>query len=274
MAGFELVVLDFDGTFTRVDDEAAPFLVAYRQGLAELLGGDIDAEWEQAKAAIEANPERYGWEYEGKIVAPSHADPYIFATSIAQILLHEHHTEKGVLTERLYRDAYAKAVTVFRHDAKQVVETVLDLGVPVMVVTNSRTADVERKIAELAPRGSERLTVRGDACKWMLVPPSHADERFDALPAELPVAGLSRPILVRRGRYFDALKRIWDETGTTPGGTLVCGDIYELDLALPALLGATVHMVGRPSTPAYERDAVAKAGGTFSTELAGLLQQI
>ncbi len=274
MKRVELVVLDFDGTFTRVDDEAAPFLVAYKQGLAELLGGDVDGEWERATAIIEADPDRYGWEYEGRIVAPSHADPYIFATSVAQILLHEHGAERSALTERLYRDAYAKAATVFRDDAREVVEAVLALGVPVFVVTNSRTTDVTRKSARLEARGSERLTIRGDACKWMLVPATAGDTRFDALPEELRVPGLGRPILVRRGRYFDALRQIWDETGATAAGTLVCGDIYELDLALPALLGAQVHMVGRPSTPAYERDAVAAAGGTFSTELSGLLARI
>lgn len=270
----ELVVLDFDGTFTRVDDEAAPFLVAYREGLSTLLGGDVDAEWERARAVIEADPDRHGWEYQGRIVAPSHADPYIFATSVAQILLEEHGTERSALTDRLYRDAYAKAATVFREDARQVVEAVLELGVPVFVVTNSRTTDVVAKIARLEARGSERLSIRGDACKWMLLEPGAADPRFDSLPEELRVAGLKRPIFVRRGRYFDALRRIWDETGTSPEGTLVCGDIYELDLAMPALLGARVHMVGRPNTPAYEREAVTRAGGTFSIELAGLLERL
>jgi phosphoglycolate phosphatase-like HAD superfamily hydrolase len=140
----ELVVLDFDGTFTRVDDEAAPFLTAYRAGLAELLGGDIDEEWERASRTIEADPERHGWEYEGRIIAPSHADPYIFAASVAQILLRDHGAQRGALTDRLYRDAYAKAATVFRDDAREVVEAALALGVPVVVVTNSRTADVQK----------------------------------------------------------------------------------------------------------------------------------
>jgi hypothetical protein len=107
----------------------------------------------------------------------------------------------------------------------------------------------------------------------MLVDPEAPDARFDALPEELYVEGLSRPILLRRGRYFDALRRIWDETGARPSGTLVCGDIYELDLAVPALLGAQIHMVGRPSTPDYERAAVASAGGTFSIALSGLLER-
>ena len=101
MTPLELVILDFDGTFTRVDEEAVPFLEAYRAGLAELLGHPVEEAWEEARRTIEADPDRYGWENEGRIIAPSHADPYILATTIAQILLRDRgpevheHTEIG-----------------------------------------------------------------------------------------------------------------------------------------------------------------------------------
>jgi phosphoglycolate phosphatase-like HAD superfamily hydrolase len=267
----ELVVLDFDGTFTRVDDEAVPFLEAYQAGLEALLNVPIAPEWERARAIIQADPDRYGWQHDGRIVAPSHADPYILATTIAQLLLQEHHgsVAQGA-TESLFRQAYATAGTVFRHDARNVVEHVLGLGVPVFVVTNSHTVDVQRKLDRLGI-DRDRLEVRGDARKWMIREPEVPDPRFDAIPAELHVEGLGRPMYLRRGSYFDVLSELWKRTGTSPEGTFVCGDIYELDLALPAALGARVHMVGRPSTPAYEREAVRAAGGTFSTELIGAL---
>ena len=51
-----------------------------------------------------------------------------------------------------------------------------------------------------------------------------------------------------------------------PARTLVCGDIYEMDLAMPQTLGAAVHLVVRPSTRAWERDA-AQAFGTASSSL-------
>lgn len=273
MTPLELVVLDFDGTFTRVDEEAAPFLEAYRAGLAALLGGPIDEAWERARRTIEADPDRFGWEYEGRIVAPSHADPYILATSIAQLLLREAGAASAS-TEALFREAYASAGTVFRDDAAAVVEAVLARAAHVVVVTNSHTEDVRAKIEKLGARGAAALSIRGDAQKWRLVDPARPDPRFDALPSELRADGLARPIFVRRGRYFDALRAIWDETDTTPAGTLVCGDIFELDLALPSQLGARIHMVGREATPAYERAAVRAAGGTFSVELSGLLARL
>jgi phosphoglycolate phosphatase-like HAD superfamily hydrolase len=279
MASLELVVLDFDGTFTRVDDEALPFLAAYRRGLADILGEDVlGGAWDRAAETIEADPHHYGWEHDGRIVAPSHADPYIFATSIAQLLLRERGMMEGparpAILEELFRAAYAKAATVFRTDARRVIETFLAEPAPVFVVTNSRTDDVLRKIATLGARGGESIPVLGDAKKWMLAAPEHADARFDALPEALSVEGLARPILLKRGHYFDVLRALWERTGTRPERTLVCGDIYELDLALPAALGARVHMVGRPSTPDYERQAVESAGGTFSYELAGVLDHL
>ncbi len=273
----ELVVLDFDGTFTRVDEEARPFLSAYRAGLSRVVGGPIDDAWEGAIERVDADPDRFGWEHEGRIVAPAHADPYVLALTVAQLLLRERgmtDTDRAPVLQRLYQDAYAMATTVFREDAIHVLRALVETGLPLYVVTNSRTEEVERKIATLDAALSERLSVRGDAKKYVLSEPDEGDPRFDALPHELYVRGLTRPIHVRRGRYFDVLRRIWEATGTRPESTIVCGDIYELDLAVPALLGAQVHLVARPSTPAFERDAVHDAGGTFSTELSGLLSRV
>jgi FMN phosphatase YigB (HAD superfamily) len=266
-----LVVLDFDGTFTRVDDEARPFLAAYRRGLSELVQESVDDAWNEAVDRIESDPDRFGWEYEGRIVAPAHADPYIFAISVAQLLFAERYAingrERRAYLDQLYSRAYREVGTSFREDARDVVDSIAARGIPVFVVTNSRTLDVERKLAQL---GAASVTVRGEAKKFVLADPEKPDPRFDALPAELHIEGLARPIHTRRGHYFEALDRIWRETGVGPEETLVCGDIFELDLVVPSLLGARVHMVGRPTTPTYEQNAV-RACGTFSVELAGLL---
>jgi len=160
---------------------------------------------------------------------------------------------------------------VFRPDALEVAEKALEQGVPVYVVSNSRTDNVVAKLERLSSDLLARLEVRGDARKFHLVEPSTPDPRFDAVPAVLELEGLPREIYLRRGRYFDALRAIWEATGTTPERTLVAGDIFELDLALPAALGATVHLVGREDTPEWERRAAAQ-GGSFSTELSGVLQ--
>jgi hypothetical protein len=95
------------------------------------------------------------------------------------------------------------------------------------------------------------------------------------VPETAEISGLSRPMHLRRGHYFDALTKIWDETRARPENTLVCGDIFELDLALPARLGARVHLVARPQTPEHERRAARTTpGGSVSQELVGLLERL
>ncbi|RZO58826.1 MAG: HAD family hydrolase [Sandaracinaceae bacterium] len=274
---YACIILDFDGTFTDVEREAVPFLARYREGLAALIGRDLDDAWGRAVAAVESDLDAHGFEFDGRIVAPSHADPYILATSVARLVLAEDgegHDVDAAL-EQLFRDSYGCADTAFRPDADQVVQAVLEMDAPVYVVTNSNTEHVKKKIRALSGDALSRLRdVRGDAKKFHLVDPDAADPRFDAVPEALEVEGLSRPLFLRRGRYFETLRDIWTETGTEPAQTLVCGDIFELDLALPAQLGATVHLVTRPNTPAWERRAVERAGGTWSERLTGLLEHL
>ncbi len=272
MSPYDLIILDFDGTFTDVEEEAIPFLDHYRRGLAELAGASIDDAWARALAIVRQDPDAHGFRFEGRIVAPSHADPYILSSCVSQIVLEEFGLRSDIDgLEPLFHESYRHADTVFRPDALEVAEEALAQGVPVHVLSNSRTDNVVAKLEELSSELLARLQVQGDARKFHLVEPDSPDARFDAVPEVLELDGLPREVYLRRGRYFDALRTIWDATDTTPERTLVCGDIFELDLALPAALGATVHLVGREGTPAWERRAAARSG-SFSTELSGLLQ--
>ncbi len=275
----ECIVLDFDGTFTLVDREAVSFLHGFVADLGALVGPAVIARWDDTVARVKADPDRHGWEFEERIVAPSHADPYILATTVGQILLAESGVDSRAARtktlESLYQANYPKSSNVFRPDAREVVEAILRSAIPVFVVTNSQTQHVEAKLDRLAPRGRDQLVVRGAARKFALTAPETPDDTWARVPAELRVPGLSRPIFLGRGAYYDALRRIWEETGASPATTLVCGDIFELDLALPAQLGARVHLVARPDTPEYERRAARACPlGSVSQELSGLLEQL
>lgn len=278
--GLDCIILDFDGTFTDVEEEAGPFLDAYRDELAETFGNGLAARWDEVSSLIRRTPESYGWEYEGRIVAPSHADPYILAVSTAQRLLDEHGlladlAERAAVLEALFRSNYPRAASVFRSDAREVVETLLATGLPIHVVTNSHTDAVMDKLDDLRPKGRERLHVHGSARKFVIAEPDPIDERFAQVPAERQLEGLERPVLLRRGRYYEVLREVMNGCGAAPERTLVCGDIYELDLALPAALGMPVHLVCRPGTPAYERRAVSELPrGAVSEDLRPVLQWI
>jgi FMN phosphatase YigB (HAD superfamily) len=259
------IVVDFDGTFTDVEIEGAPFQAAYRAALADLVGSPIEAEWEAALAELRRAPERYGWMHGGKIVAPGNADPYVRSTSAAQQIFDQRRLLKDpevrtAVVQAFYAHAYRKTVTAFRTDARATLETLLASGRPVFVVTNSHTDVVEAKLRDLAPTGLHDLKVLGDAKKYIVCEPPLPDERFSKVPQTVQLAGLPRQSWPRRGHYFETLAKIWRDTVATPETTLVVGDIYELDLLLPAELGAQVHLVTGPATAPYERAAIEALG--------------
>jgi len=275
------IILDFDGTFTDVEREAVPFVAAFRAEVADLLGRAIDGAWEEAATEIARHPGRYGWVHEGRIVAPAWADPYILSTTIAQRIfdgagiLRDPKTRAAV-TSTLYHLAYEHTQAAFRPGAREVLEAIAASGIPAYVVTNARTDAVARKLGVLGPSGIERLAIVGDAQKFVVGEPKVADARFDAVAVERSIEGLERPVYPRRGRYFDALARIMAETGTTPAEVLVCGDIYELDLALPIELGMNVQLVTGGSTPKHEIAAIEALGarGGHAGDLRAILARI
>lgn len=280
------VILDFDGTFTDVDAEAEPFVQAYRSDLADLLGRDVAAVWAEAHEEVSRDPNRYGWKEGGKIVAPALADPYILSTVIGRIVLERFQIamDEGLrssILQLFYSRGYPKTHHAFRPYALDVIESLLGrFPASVFVVTNSNPDAVRGKLEMLSPGLSQRLPVEGNAKKFLLASLT-ADEpgatRFAELPAERWVASLpERPILVRRGHYFRILDKLLTQAGASPMEALVCGDIYELDLSLPDAMGASVHLMTRPSTPEYEMDAVAelKERGGFGDDLRSLLARL
>lgn len=275
------VVLDFDGTFTDVAAEGAPFVRHFKARLAEVLGRELEPAWGEELAAVLTGAETFGWNVGGRIVAPAAADPYLQSTCVAHRLLERFGTmpdagARNDLVQTLYREAYTHSATAFKPEAKEVLEALLGEGLPVFVVTNAHTDLVERKLDTLAPRGRERVRVFGDARKFLLGDAEPLDARFDAVPESIQVEGLSRPVYTRRGKYYEALRRIWQETGASPETTLVAGDIYELDLALPAALGAHVQLVARDNVLPYEVNAMKALGprGGVDASLRALLSRL
>ena len=259
------VVLDFDGTFTDVAAEGAPFVRHFKSHFAELVGKDlpsVEAAWDKEEAAVLAGAQAFGWDVGGRVVAPATADPYLLSNCVARQLM----GRMGVLPDpadrhealqTLYRESYKLTGTAFKPEAKEVLEALLATGLPVWVVTNAHTDLVDAKLDRLAPKGRERLQVKGDARKYIIDEAQPADARFKAVPESISFDGLlPRPVYLRRGRYYEALRDIWSLTGTGPESTLVAGDIYELDLALPAALGAHVQFVARDNALPYELKAM------------------
>lgn len=278
----DCVVLDLDGTLTDLPREAPAFSAAFPALVADLLGRDLGGAWEEATRLVRERSPELAWLSEGHAIGPADADPYILASSAAQIVFDRF----GVLTRdpalrsevvtTIFRRAYRATGAAFRPEAKRVLEALLARVPAVFVVTNAATDAATRKLQSLAPAGIERLRIRGDARKFAIGPAGSDDPRFARVPQEKRVEGLGRPVLLSRGRYFDVLAAMWRETGATPERTLVCGDIYELDLAMPAELGASVHLVKRERTFGYEVEAVLALGerGGVSEGVGAVLERV
>ncbi|MCO4771911.1 MAG: hypothetical protein KDA24_17905 [Deltaproteobacteria bacterium] len=257
-----LIVFDFDGTLTDAEEEGRPFRDGYLDDIATLCGvslEEVDVFAKTCEAKVAANPQAHGWVFGGRIVAPATVDPYLRIMPVARMVF-DHYGRLPDADDRdrlldgiLYKYNYPKTKTVFRDGAREVL-----LGTPAettYVVTNSHTVPVQEKIRQLSAMGDDADAllwlverVHGRAKKYVL------DDSFDDVPEELRVPNLSRPILLRRRLYYEALTRLLEERGADWSELTVVGDIFELDLALPLALGATVGLVANAHTPQYEMD--------------------
>jgi FMN phosphatase YigB (HAD superfamily) len=301
-AAFRYVVLDFEGTLTQIEREAEPFLRAYQEFLADILGKDEDQVlelWKVSEQRVLATPHRFGgFEENGRVVAPP-SDPYLRANAVARVLCHRFGVLKNprVRTEVLqgiFRLAHRETTTCFRDDAARALGELLALdGVTVAIVTNASASMVLETLAPLGlGRLESRLVVAGDAYKFGLTAAAPAplrllpekqqaalgawNARFAGLPPESANPHIPRPIPVRRGSYFRALRdEVWGDDLSGPERTIVCGDVFELDLALPSALGAHVHLIRREETPSYEVAAVeALPRAATSTDLAAFVERV
>ena len=256
-----LLVLDFDGTMTDAEQEAAPFREGYFEDISVLSGlsiPEIKVLAERFQAEVAANVHAYGWTYEGRIVAPAWVDPYLRMMPVARKLFDHSETlmnprdRTRVLDGILYKYNYPKTLNRFRPGAREVLESLE--GTATYVVTNSHTDPVRGKLRDLGDRGDGTCSldwlvarVHGSAKKYQL------DDTFTAVPESLTLPGLPRPVLLRRGKYHAKLTELLADEGCDWEDLVVVGDIFELDLSLPLAMGATVGLLANPYTPDYEQ---------------------
>ncbi len=257
----KLLVLDFDGTMTDAEAEGAPFRAGYLADIAALTSlpaAEVHLLAERFEAEVAAAPDKHGWVYDGRIVAPATVDPYLRIMPVARRILdhaevlQNERDRTRILDAILYKYNYQKTLDVPRAGSLEVLCALQ--SAPVYVVTNSHTDAVRRKLSVLgaAPDGSNRLgwlldRVYGRAKKYV------TDADFTAVPETLSMPGLDRPVLLRRRHYHDVLDQLRCQAGASWSEVLVVGDIFELDLALPFHLGARVALMCNAFTPTWER---------------------
>lgn len=282
------LLLDFDGTCTDVPAIHQRFLDASFEYLWQKGWLTKRGAWDAALTAVTARSPEAGWTLGKTPSAPAAADPYILAGEAA---LYIARLEGRPLPADLdaYGYAYGRAVAPFRPELRAVLRRADELGVEVQFISNSSTTKIAGRLMDLLaddPALEARIGKRGGAEKYVIAELPWDDAKvspearraFGAVPVATSMpSGLQRPIYLRRGSYMRQLAEAWEGDPARAATTLVCGDIWELDLALPAALGCAVHLIERGApygTYDYEREATKAAGGTISVDLNGLLSRL
>ena len=171
----KLLVLDFDGTMTDAEVEGAPYRQGVLEDVALLIGrtyAEVDADASAVEAEIAADPQRHGWMFGGRIVAPATVDPYLRVMQVARRLLDragrylDERDRAGLFEGLLYKYNYRKTQIAFQPGAGAFLHAMA--GRPVHIVTNSHRDAVQDKIRTLgggfagdfAPPSSSQLLVR------------------------------------------------------------------------------------------------------------------
>ncbi|HIH31632.1 TPA: hypothetical protein HA235_02895 [Candidatus Woesearchaeota archaeon] len=249
------VILDFDGNLTDTIKEADPCISYWHQLFCERTNTPpsyLLYEFEKMKKEILSDP-KAGWVNNGFIVAQATADPYVLTTTIYQHIirkfgdndLHRNNTgfhipsdqkSRDEMLTKIFLESYTHSSIMFRPGAKQFLDELIG-KYGVAIVTNSKTDSVEKKLKTLADYS---IPIIGNAKKYVI------DQTMDNVPESVNLEGFPRPVLLRRRNYKEILDKF------DPEKTVVVGDIYELDLALPEFLGFKVIQMATDNTPEYE----------------------
>lgn len=257
----KLLILDFDGTLTNAEEEGKNYKLGYLEDvalLADLTVEETMALADQFEAEILKHADQFGWQFNGKIVAPASVDPYLRIMPISRMIFdhvgayNDTKERNRILDRILYKYNYQKTTTAFREGAAQFFAEASKIeGLETCIVTNSHTKPVQEKVRALAKESGHDFDwlverVYGSARKYLL------DDSFDTLKEAMQISGLNRPIYLRRKLYYDRIENLQAKFDSSWEDTIVLGDIFELDLCVPISCGATVGLMTNDFTPTYE----------------------
>lgn len=253
------LVSDFDGVWTNQEVEAEYVWNYIVKRLYELTGDkedDIRGMLADCKKEMDRSPWEFGWFcVPGQIACYYQEDPFgdnnaIFdyidraattnTASSFKLMLHK--TKEAVRTKakmslgEFSNDCFMKATTQFKLEGKlkpvatagEIVKKLNDMGVEIIVVSNSKTEKIEHLFRKAGhgmttersiKRG--RLHARGDARKFMV------DNSFSTVPETMNISGRFS-VKLRRDNYYKILSEEKPD--------YVIGDVFSLDLALPLYL--------------------------------------
>jgi hypothetical protein len=273
------VILDFDGTLTAEETQAAPLASRSLDTLAKEIvrvpSRRLVADYEATMARLLSAPHCYWWEVNGLIASYCDEGAFILNTTTLQVLLREdlgyaravaaafpgaEYDPVVDCTNYLFHHHTAELPPCFRPGARDVLASLLDRpGCEPVVLTNSLGDKVRRHLSTLAL--NSELAVLGDTRQYEMDPRwafrfSHPD--LGAIQY-WPVSG-KRRIDLRRPVYYRALVEAARGGGSGKGEPrwrlVVVADTLSLPGALPLLMGIPFFLLRTSYTPQWCVDAV------------------
>lgn len=292
------VVLDYDGTCTQIPLIYAGYLKRYLEELNKQVYHKKNIskkEWEDAQNEVRKKSPKAAWTINYTACAPAAADPYILAYESAKLISRNRNGGAGITPVReIHETASAANPAPWRKEAKSVFETLLKNNINIHFISNSSTEKITKELLELfkvkkLPAG---IFVQSDAAKFSISElivddPQHKSSgnthsipkklqlMFDKIPVAYKTDINGRPAYLRRGFYFEAICKAFNNKLDKLPSTIFCGDIWEMDLAMPYELGANIHLIEREppfNTYTFERNIVKAQKGKVSKNLNGLLK--
>ena len=285
------IVLDFDGTCTQIPIINEGYLKQCLKIFNDTVLPLTSEDWQKAQQQVQQNSPKAGWMLGGCPSAPAAADPYILAYETANHILRKRNIKNPL------PDIHSKSVEAnqapWRSEARDVFEGLLKKNIKLHFISNSNSLKITQRLLDLfgvavLPHG---ISVNSDARKYCICElswdaekpiPDIIRKQFMDLSASIAsslISSLERPVYLRRGAYFETIYSVFKEDWSKLGTTIFCGDIWEMDLAMPFELGASIHLIERASpyeTYSYEREIIKKCDkrAKISSNLSGLLEWI
>lgn len=258
MAQGSKILSDFDGVWTESDLEARALHEQLVEGCVALLGRSHAAVRDDLASfgrEVRARPEAYGWAPDGRISAFADEDPLCEIGGLCALVAW---AEDGLAgryraaiesqwptVQAFAEDGFVTAMTRFRAehppsiaaDAREQLHAVTDAGAEVVVVSNSEATKLVAWFEAVGIDAGEgpghELRIRGSAGKQVL-------------GGDLAIELGGRRVHVDRPRYRETLEQ--------ERPSLVIGDVFSLDLALPHVMREDGHPAA-PRTLALRRHA-------------------
>ncbi|PKB18300.1 hypothetical protein [Flavobacterium sp. 5] len=284
------IILDFDGTCTQIDLIYKAYLRQYLLEINKLvpfITPISNTEWKEAQNYIIANSPKASWTIATTPAAPAAADPYILAFESAKLVMRK----QGIKTDppfEAHSNSNNENQAPFRTEARDVFSKLLEKEINIHFISNSDSTKITKRLCDLFERNNlpPGISVESEANKFRICEitleqskttsiSNNLRKTFEDLPAihsSISVDG--RPVYLRRAFYFEAICKALSGDISKLSSSIFCGDIWEMDLAMPKALGANIHLIERSSpfeTYEYEREMVLKNNGKVSFELNGLM---